>query len=98
MHQRRINPADSSPHTTFIRLVSEFSSHQSLEVCQVNVAILVHFHHLNFHARHLSAGWVGAVGGFRDQTDLEQQENYECRRTDSILIKGKIIMLQQDVD
>lgn len=49
------------------------TSHQSLEVCQVNVAVLVHLDHLHLHARHLSARWVGAVRRLWDQTDLKEQ-------------------------
>lgn len=46
-------------------------SHQGFEVGQVNVAVLVHLHHLNLHASHLSTRWVGAVGRLGDETDLE---------------------------
>lgn len=49
------------------------SSHQSLQVCQVSVAVFVHLHHLNLHASHLSAGWVGTVGGLWDQTHLKSR-------------------------
>ncbi|TNN44069.1 hypothetical protein EYF80_045726 [Liparis tanakae] len=42
-----------------------------LEVCHVDVAVLVHLHHLDLHAGHLSAGRVGAVGRLGDQADLE---------------------------
>lgn len=47
------------------------SSHQSLEVYQVSVAIFVHLHHLNLHARHLSACWVGTMSRFGDETHLK---------------------------
>lgn len=49
----------------------QISSHQSLQVRQVSVAVFVHLHHLNLHASHLSTGWVGAVGGLGDQTHLK---------------------------
>ena len=44
--------------------------HQGFEVGQVDVPILVHLHHLDLHASHLGAGWVGAVGRLWDQADL----------------------------
>lgn len=49
----------------------QMSSHQSFEVYQVSVAIFVHLHHLNLHASHLSACWVGTVSGFGDETHLK---------------------------
>lgn len=51
----------------------EISSHQSLQVRQVSVAVFVHLHHLNLHASHLSTGWVGTVGGLGDQTHLKSR-------------------------
>lgn len=38
------------------------SYYQILEVCHVNVAILVHLHHLHLHASHLGTGRVGTMG------------------------------------
>lgn len=67
-------------------LFSCSSSHQGLQVRQVDVAVFVHLHHLNLHARHLSARWVGAVGRFGDQADLKQQVNHQCCKTDPKLI------------
>lgn len=49
-------------------------SHQDFEVGQVDVAVLVHLHHLNLHASHLSTRWVGAMGRLGNQTDLEWKE------------------------
>lgn len=51
----------------------QISSHQSLQVRQVSVAVFVHLHHLNLHASHLSTGWVGTVGGLGDQTHLKSR-------------------------
>lgn len=45
-------------------------SYQVPQVGQVNVAVLVHLHHLHLHAGHLSAGWVGAVSRLGDETNL----------------------------
>lgn len=61
------------------------SSHQSLEMCQVSVAIFVHLHHLNLHASHLSACWVGTVGGFGDETHLKPRTE-KCQSVSLLLI------------
>lgn len=63
------------------------SSHQSLQVCQVSVAVFVHLHHLNLHASHLSAGWVGTVGGLGDKTHLKSRT--ENRLSDKVRLIRK---------
>ena len=46
-------------------------------MCYVNVAVLVHLYNLDLHARHLGAGWVGAMGRLGDQTNLTNAEHEE---------------------
>lgn len=49
-------------------------AHQSLQMHQIDVAVFVHLHHLDLHAGHLSACWVGAVGRLGNQADLQQKK------------------------
>lgn len=60
------------------------SAHQGLEVCQVDVAVLVHLHHLNLHASHLSTRWVGAMSRLGDKTDLECKETILMKQYDVV--------------
>lgn len=51
-------------------------TYHGFKVRHINVAIFIHFHHLNLHARHLCAGRVCSMSWFGNQTDLNKSITY----------------------
>lgn len=47
-------------------------TYHGFKVRHIDVAIFIHFHHLNLHARHLCAGRIRSMSWFGNQTDLNK--------------------------